>query len=101
MPRRYLYQLPDVLEAPQRPNNLSQKAQWLAGEGCGSWFELEETKPNQLIVKRFSRKGELECEKAYINLSGFAFTKDYSITYPSFCNKVTIFQNGKKITLLE
>jgi hypothetical protein len=31
-----------TLTAPSLPKNLSNKAQWLAGEGAGSWFEINE-----------------------------------------------------------
>ena len=35
--------LKQTLPEPERPEFLPKKAQWLAGEGAGSWFYIENT----------------------------------------------------------
>jgi hypothetical protein len=93
-------QPPKVLVAPQLPAHLSATAQWLAGEGAGSWFELTQAE-NSLIfgIKRYSPDGGLECEGQFTADTKINITDTFSITYPSHCAVVTLLQNTEKITL--
>lgn len=90
--------LPDLLHPPDRPNNVSVNAHWLAGEGAGSWFELEETAEGY-VVSRYSGVGRLECKGLFKTANHFDISKTYELAFPSHCAKVTIKQNGLSITL--
>lgn len=88
--------LPELLQAPDRPNNVSKHAHWLAGEGAGSWFNIEHMNDNYLVC-RFSDTGSLECQGRFKTSTHFDITKSYKITFPSHCAKVTVVQNDEKI----
>jgi hypothetical protein len=92
--------LPKVLPAPDKiPENLNKSAKWLAGEGAGSWFSIEETeRKNTFEICRFSPIGKLECKGVFISTNKFYLQKDYEITYPSHCAVVTVIQENQTIT---
>jgi hypothetical protein len=50
-----------TLPAPNLPKHIAADAQWISGEGAGSWFVLS-TLPKGLWVSRYSPDGELEHE---------------------------------------
>lgn len=88
-----------TLPAPERHPNISEKAQWLSGEGAGSWFvfDIENT---LLKVTRYSVYGVLECTGLYENKEAIALLKNqnsYQITYPSNCKTVSLKVNDSKI----
>jgi len=85
---------------PNRPNNISKTAQWLAGEGAGSWFEIiKKLKDSCYSISRFSVIGNLECSSIFITKENFNIEREYTITYPSHCAKVSILQNNKLVCL--
>lgn len=91
--------LPKTLSAPERPNSLPEHAKWLAGEGAGSWFVLNSE--NQVIeISRYSPSGDFECGGTFKTDQQFDSRRDYQITFPSHCAKVTLLQNGNRITFL-
>ncbi len=92
--------LPDLLQAPDRPNNVSKHAHWLAGEGAGSWFEIE-LKEAYFSVSRYSDQGILECQGLFRTDTSFDISKPYEVTFPSHCAKVTVIQNDERFTLLK
>ncbi len=96
-----MIKLPNVLPAPKKtPIGLPNTVKWLAGEGAGSWFLIEETvSKNNYKVIRFSPKGAIECEGLFTTKQLFELNEEYSITYPSHCAKVTLSQFDKIITL--
>lgn len=91
-------ELPKILPQPERPSNLSEKAQWLAGEGAGSWFMIE-ANLNQYEVTRYSPKGIEECKGKFTTNEPFNPDAMFSVTYPSHCLLVSVLQDGIKITL--
>jgi len=93
--------LPKTLPAPKkRPSNLPHSSKWLAGEGAGSWFLIEECSgENCYKVSRFSPKGIIECEGLFVADSHFDLEQGYELTYPSHCAVVTVIQTTKSITL--
>jgi hypothetical protein len=91
--------LPEVLSAPLHPNNIPQSAKWLAGEGAGSWFVFEAVR-DTIEVTRYSNLGDLECTGHFKPSALLHVNKPFEVTYPSHCSKVTILQQGKRITLL-
>lgn len=90
-----------ILDAPKRPDNLPETAQWLAGQGAGSWFYIEESgdKKHHFKIMRFSPKGELECNRVYKSIMPLHITEPYRFSYLSHCALCTIIQNNKKIIL--
>jgi len=93
--------LPNILPPPDLPQNLDGKAKWLAGEGAGSWFLIEETRYSlQYKVSRYSPVGNLECEGIFSSDRKFSLSNQYNLTYPSHCQKVSIIQNEKFVHLL-
>jgi hypothetical protein len=87
-----------TLTAPSLPKNLSNKAQWLAGEGAGSWFEINELdEALSYRIIRYSAFGELECESVFIPSTVFNSKTKYAFTYPSHCAKISILQDSKII----
>ncbi len=55
--------LSPTLPEPQRPDFLPKNAQWLAGEGAGSWFVIDSTSQNHRFeITRYSPIGKIECQ---------------------------------------
>lgn len=86
--------------APNLPIHLPVNSQWLSGQGGGVWFSISQTEYNdKFIIKRFSSKGKLDCdrlfeiEKVFENKS-FDINKEYQFTHISHCAKCTIIQDG-------
>ncbi len=87
----------NVILAPNKPENLSNNAQWLAGEGAGSWFCIEATStPNIFSISRFSPDGKLECEGNFKCESNenFNLNQHYNFAHLSHCKTVNIVQSG-------
>ena len=86
--------LKSTLKPPIRHHNIPENAQWLAGEGAGSWFSIELECPH-LKVTRFSPDGIMECTGYYKNNYGQAVLPDnrYRITYPSNCQIISLTSN--------
>jgi hypothetical protein len=95
------HELLSTLPEPKRHHSIPLKAQWLAGEGAGSWFYLT-TEGHNLNVTRYSQKGIIECVQKF-NLqtihSEFCNIDEFKITYPSNCKVLTIITPEKKISL--
>lgn len=90
-------ELQQVLRAPVRNAKIPAQAIWLAGEGAGSWFVIEE-KEELLIVERLSSRGEKECTGIVtFDKNNFDPSSPYELSYPSHCENITIFQKGRKI----
>ena len=89
--------LPLILPVPERPINLNQNAQWLSGEGAGSWFEIEadQNSKNHFRISRYSPSGKTECSSIFKTMLNFDPAIKFEVIYPSHCNEVTIAQGGK------
>lgn len=83
-----------LLASPLKPVHLPASVQWLAGEGCGSWFYIERNK-GDFVIKRYSPNGKVECAGNFIQETGEAFNEEdeYSFTFLSHCSRVCIMQN--------
>jgi len=94
--------LRSTLPAPELPGNLPDHAQWLAGEGAGSWFVLDLDGIDVYKVARYDPEGKLECIGLFVvqEPSFFHFSKPYKVTYISHCQKVTLIQ-GEAVVVLE
>lgn len=95
-PKKFKLELPEVLPQPGIPENLSDGVKWLSGEGAGSWFDLY-FENGMLFMQRYTAKGIKECENTFPVPDDFNPSQDFEITYPCFCNKITVIQGDKKI----
>lgn len=92
--------IPPVLPQPERHTDVPQNAQWLAGQGAGSWFVIQTTEnEKEFHIQRLSPDGELECEGDFTASSNIDLQKDYEVTYPSHCAVVTVRQYDTTISL--
>lgn len=88
-----------TLEAPLiKPDSIPSTAQWLAGEGCGSWFHIER-RDDFLVVSRYSPSGKIECAGKFLQTKGIPFieTELFEFTYLSHCSEVCILQHKQKL----
>lgn len=96
--------LKQTLPEPERPKSLPKSAQWLAGEGAGSWFYIEKApKENIFLIQRFSPIGQLECEGIFkIESSECALHlyQPYQFVHLSHCAVVHIEQSGQVLKLV-
>ena len=86
--------LKTTLAQPERAPGIPDEAQWLSGEGCGSWFQIEAYEKEYQIT-RYNKEAEIEF-RALFHLSGgasFDINKAYQFDYLSHYNKVCIVQN--------
>lgn len=92
--------LPKLLPPPaSKPHTIPSTAEWLAGEGAGSWFFIEKTeKENEYHIIRYAPDGKVECKGQFISEKILHPTFDFEITYPSHCLKVTAIQQGVRIS---
>lgn len=89
----------NIVPPPQKPNHLSNNIKWLSGEGCGSWFLIEESLLKTFLVSRYSPEGKLECKGLFNQVSGnpMNFKEKYEFTYLSHCAEVNITQNSSNL----
>jgi len=91
--------LESTLPAPERHLPIPANAQWLSGEGAGSWFSII-SENGSFIIIRYNSTGEIECQGKF-KLYGeqiFDMNKPYRFEHLSHCKKVQISQED---TLLE
>ena len=92
--------LTNILPPPVLPHHLDESAQWLAGEGAGSWFLIKEVKENLYYeITRFSPEGIQECKGVFSSDRKLDLTHKYELTYPSHCHKITVVQNEEVINM--
>ena len=94
--------LKSTMPQPAKHNAVPENAQWLSGEGYGSWFHV--VQENSLLhVTRFSPKGNVECEGFFENKvnKNFKLEDTFKITHLSNCKQVTIIQKNQKYYFLK
>lgn len=99
-------ELGTTLPAPVRQPDIPEDAQWLSGEGAGSWFSLR-FRDVFLIVTRYAPDGTVECKGLFqestggsekINSSLLQQSKsEFRLDYPSNCKEVTILYQGVRL----
>lgn len=79
-----------TLPAPARHKKIPANAQWLSGEGAGSWFVAEPVQ-NQLKVTRYSPQGNVECSGIYKHPK-ISLDKNhpFSIKHPTDCKTLSL-----------
>jgi hypothetical protein len=92
--------LKGTLKAPDKSAILPSNAQWLAGEGAGSWFHIEGLNEHYKIT-RYDPEGKIECTGLFYNLNdrNLDLKNSFEFIHISHCDKVMIRQNGKTISL--
>ncbi|NOQ23832.1 MAG: hypothetical protein GQ564_00580 [Bacteroidales bacterium] len=90
-------QLKSTLQEPEKNPKIPKNAQWLSGEGAGSWFDLN-LKNSKIKLTKYSPEGLIECTGLYENIIN-SLDHDFQITHPSNCKEVTIIKNKKLISL--
>lgn len=80
-----------TLVKPQLSANIPSDAQWLSGEGAGSWYTFNYV-DDKLKVTRFSPEGKTECLGFFKseNNSEIPSLNKLEITYPSNCAEVSL-----------
>ncbi len=81
-----------TLPVPERHPNIPENAQWLSGEGAGSWFVFE-VESTFLKVTRYSPLGVVECTGMYGNKDAIKLLKtqiSFTVSYPSNCKVVSL-----------
>ncbi|MCF8459121.1 MAG: hypothetical protein K9G46_00210 [Flavobacteriales bacterium] len=103
--KEQLSALPDslfrsVLPAPDCPLHVPTEAQWLAGEGAGSWYNLIQ-QGEDFLLTRYTRTGEQQCAVVMQQTAGedWDSSQPFTITYPSHCAEVNLLVDNKKVTL--
>ncbi len=88
--------LKSTLPQPARHESIPQNAQWLSGEGAGSWFIFKPFE-SVLLVTRYSPEGVIECGGFYKNKNNYVLNPEikYQITYPSNCNVISLLNKDK------
>ncbi len=81
--------LRSTLQPPARKFSPPEDAQWLSGEGAGSWFVFE-LRNSHLRVTRYSPDGIIECDGLYKNGQGIEPDHSFRVTYPSNCKVVSL-----------
>jgi hypothetical protein len=92
--------LGQTLPPPIKPASIPDAAQWLAGEGAGSWFHIEE-KNKHYTVSRFDSNGQVECRSVFntSNLQNVQLLEKYEFIHPCHCKEIHILQNDLRIVL--
>ena len=90
--------LNETFPQPVKHINIPQNAQWLSGEGYGSWYAINVI--NEVIhLSKFSPKGVKEHSTQFIADSlSVDFSKPYSIAYPTNNLVLTIIQQDEKFS---
>lgn len=87
-----------TIHPPELPDSIPNHAQWLLGQGAGTWFCIDKTDQiNRYNIKRFSPEGELDCDRIFSienNGSIFDIKESYQFVHISHCEKCRIQQHG-------
>lgn len=81
-----------TLPPPERHPVIPENAQWLSGEGAGSWFVFQ-FEGSLLKVTRYSPGGIIECTGLYKSNDApklFNEHTEFSVSYPSNCKTVSL-----------
>ncbi len=90
--------LKTTLAVPDKKHEqVPDKAQWLSGEGAGSWFFIQETSATEFEITRFSEKGIVECKSTFecVSETSFHISQSFQFIHLSHCKEVRISQNNR------
>lgn len=80
-----------------KPITVPKEAHYLGGVGDGAWFCISPAENNQLLIKRFTTKGQLEYVTLGEPIEPIDLNQKYEIAYDSHLLFTHIRQNGRKI----
>ena len=94
--------LKGTLPEPSKPNNIPESAQWLSGEGSGSWFSISKNEQDKYFISRFGPNGEFECEGEFKTSDNQSFNINlpFSFEHLSHCRKVRIRQDNRLVEFI-
>ncbi len=94
--------LKETLRQPERPLNVPAHAQWLSGEGAGSWHQLDELPEGLFELQRYNPYGKPEGRATLKSANEYNpdLKQTWQIAHLSNCQQVTINQNGREFILL-
>jgi len=94
--------LKSTMPQPVKHVNIPKAAQWLSGEGAGSWFHIT-TDRNKYLVLRYNSDGGLECEGRFMTVESAKFNINlpFKFIHLSHCTKITLLQNNTVFELLK
>lgn len=89
-PEQHLY---TTLSAPAMAQGIPENSQWLAGEGAGSWFNVE-LAGKEYRITRYSPEGKIECAGFFniLDQASFDINSSFEFVHLSHCKSVTIKQ---------
>ena len=92
--------LKSTLQEPVRSLQIPKSAQWLSGEGAGSWFHIV-SKDEYFEVVRYSPEGKIECSGIFQNISNDKLNLQirHQFIHLSHCKEVRIEQGGNVFIL--
>lgn len=87
-----------TLEQPIKNEKIPKNAQWLSGEGSGSWFSINQHN-EYYKISRYSPDSDLECSGVFkvSNFNSFNINLPFQIEHLSHCQNVIVNQSGKII----
>ncbi len=90
-----------TLPQPSRPENIPESAQWLSGEGSGSWFSISQLETTRYTIIRFGPNGEMECKGEFnvCNNLTFDISQPFRFEHLSHCRKIKVRQKTQIIEL--
>lgn len=88
-------QTPGMIEAPSRPSNVPQHAQWIGGIGEGAWLQLEQCQEeNIFVIYKYAASGKMEYEIQTTCIQNFDINRPYTFTPNFLYNSYSIIQNN-------
>lgn len=99
-PSLSLKNLKKTLQIPLKGLSIPSNAHWVAGEGAGSWFHIEQAGA-RFRITRYNEPGDLECTGLFIVMgkTNLTLSEPYEFIHLSHCDQVNIKQYGKTIAL--
>ncbi|MBD1419967.1 DUF6695 family protein [Sphingobacterium chuzhouense] len=77
-------QTPGMIDAPLRPSNVPEHAQWIGGIGEGAWLQLKQQQDeNIFVICKYAASGKLEYEIQTTCIQNFDIKRPYTFT-PNF-----------------
>lgn len=88
-------QTPGMIEAPSRPTNVPEHAQWIGGIGEGAWLQLEQREDESVfVIYKYAASGRLEYRIQTTCIQSFDINLPYTFTPNFLYNSYPIIQNN-------
>lgn len=87
------------MEYSHRPLNIPEGAQYLGGVGDGAWYHAETLNAEELMIRRFSSRGDIEYSVLANAPSEVDLAKPFQFTYDSHLLFTHVIQDGRKVKI--